>query len=108
MVPAFASSSPATMRSVVGLPEPEGPSKAANEPASTLKLMSCRTCVLPQVLAKPFTLTAFKTMPQMIGEAASLLVGFASRALQYANRAAKSKSDQRNLLDCSSFIRRNK
>src|SRR5438270_9710408 len=51
------------MRSVVDFPQPEGPSKAAKEPASTLKLMLCKICVSPQVLPKPLTLTAFKDHP---------------------------------------------
>src|SRR5512133_2800837 len=60
--PALASSSPAMMRSVVDFPQPDGPSSAANDPASTLKLMSCRMCVSPHVLLRPLTLTAFKTV----------------------------------------------
>src|SRR5258708_40195836 len=38
MVPAVGSSSPAIMRSVVGLPQPEGPNRQRNWPSSTVKL----------------------------------------------------------------------
>src|SRR5260221_6580893 len=38
MVPAVGSSSPAIMRSVVVLPQPEGPSRQRNSPSSTVKL----------------------------------------------------------------------
>src|SRR3954462_11244443 len=38
MVPAVGSSSPAIMRSVVVLPQPEGPSRQRNWPSSTVKL----------------------------------------------------------------------
>ena len=38
MVPAVGNSSPAIMRSVVVLPQPEGPSRQRNSPSSTVKL----------------------------------------------------------------------
>jgi hypothetical protein len=39
-VPEVMDSSPATMRSVVDLPQPEGPSSTMNSPSATVKLTS--------------------------------------------------------------------
>ena len=49
--PAVTVSRPAISRSVVDLPQPEGPSSTANVPASTSKLTSSTARVAPQCLA---------------------------------------------------------
>src|SRR5262245_1257030 len=51
--PELAVSSPAMMRSVVDLPQPEGPSSTQNEPGSMRRLTSCSATVSPQDLAIP-------------------------------------------------------
>ncbi len=48
IVPAVGSSKPATMRSTVVLPQPEGPRKETNSPCSTSRLKSWTTVVAPK------------------------------------------------------------
>ena len=48
MVPAVMSSSPASMRSSVDLPQPEGPTSTMNSPSEMSSEMPCRTLVLPK------------------------------------------------------------
>ena len=50
MLPAVGSSKPATMRSTVVLPQPDGPRKETNSPAPTSRLKSCTTVVAPKAL----------------------------------------------------------
>src|SRR5882762_3073566 len=59
MVPSLGCSSPATQRSVVVLPQPDGPSSVKNEPFSTLKL-ACRmpppaAPLPPKILVRDWT-----------------------------------------------------
>ena len=50
MLPAVGSSKPATMRSTVVLPQPEGPRNDTNSPAPASRLKSWTTVVVPKVL----------------------------------------------------------
>ena len=50
-LPDVGDSSPAMMRSVVDLPQPEGPSSTQKEPGSMRRFMDCNAVVLPQDLA---------------------------------------------------------
>jgi hypothetical protein len=47
IVPALWSSKPAIIRSVVVLPEPEGPSRVKNSPASISRSMPATACTSP-------------------------------------------------------------
>ena len=51
--PVLAVSSPAMMRSVVDLPQPEGPSSTQNEPSAMRRSMACSAVVSPQDLEIP-------------------------------------------------------
>src|SRR5512141_1385816 len=62
--PPFNGSSPARMRSVVVLPEPDGPSSAKNSPGSMSRSMPCSTVTAPWRL----------TMPRMLTSAGSFIV----------------------------------
>src|SRR6187402_525102 len=48
ILPALGSSKPATMRSTVVLPQPDGPRKETNSPRSTSRLKSSTTVVAPK------------------------------------------------------------
>ena len=48
MLPPVMSSSPASMRSSVDLPQPEGPTSTMNSPSAMSSEMPCRTLVLPK------------------------------------------------------------
>ena len=48
--PELGSSKPATIRSIVVLPQPEGPRKETNSPCRTSRLNSCTTTVVPKAL----------------------------------------------------------
>ena len=50
MRPALGSSRPATIRSVVVLPQPEGPSRAKNDPDGIVKVRSSTALKLPNRL----------------------------------------------------------
>src|SRR5437868_6935492 len=52
--PAVAVSSPAMMRSVVDLPQPEGPRSTQNEPGSICRSTACRAVLSPHDLAIRF------------------------------------------------------
>ena len=54
MVPAVGNSSPAIMRSVVVLPQPEGPSRQRNSPSSTVKLASLDGMEIPEGFVERF------------------------------------------------------
>src|SRR5690606_37731078 len=56
--PASTSSRPATMRRVVDFPQPDGPRRTRNSPASARKLMPSTATVLPQTLRIPCASTA--------------------------------------------------
>src|SRR3954447_7714191 len=56
MVPAVGNSSPAIMRSVVVLPQPEGPSRQRNWPSSTVKLADLTAWNVPKDLSSASTL----------------------------------------------------
>ena len=56
-------SRPAIRRRVVDLPQPEGPSKTAKDPASTSKLMSSTARAAAQCLLTPCTEIAAKRSP---------------------------------------------
>ena len=51
MVPPETVSRPATMRSKVDLPQPEGPTSTTNCPSVISTLTSCRTLTVPNALA---------------------------------------------------------
>ena len=51
--PALISSSPATMRSNVDLPQPDGPTKTTNSPSSIARSTPWITGTLPKLLATP-------------------------------------------------------
>src|SRR5262245_36309279 len=51
--PVVGSSSPATMRRVVVLPQPDAPSRAKNEPAGTVRLRSSTAVKSPKRLVTP-------------------------------------------------------
>src|SRR5688500_19722687 len=51
--PAVGVSSPATMRSVVVFPQPDGPSRAKNEPAGMVSVRSSTATALPNCLRRP-------------------------------------------------------
>ena len=48
MLPALMSSSPASMRSSVDLPQPEGPTRTMNSPSAMSREMPCSTFVVPK------------------------------------------------------------
>ena len=48
IVPPVISSSPASMRSSVDLPQPDGPTRTTNSPSLMSKLTPCRTFVVPK------------------------------------------------------------
>ena len=56
MRPASGVSRPATQRSVVVLPQPEGPSRLTNSPSAATKLTSSMTSLSPKRLLSPSTL----------------------------------------------------
>ena len=49
--PLVISSSPATIRSRVDLPQPEGPTRTTNSPSGMSISTPCRMCVLPKYLS---------------------------------------------------------
>src|SRR5215212_3381889 len=51
--PAVGVSRPATMRSVVVLPQPEGPSRAKNEPAGMVSVRSSTATAAPKAFRRP-------------------------------------------------------
>ena len=55
MAPALGSSSPAIMRSVVVLPQPDGPSRQKNSPSSTVKLDGLRAWKGPKRFSRSRT-----------------------------------------------------
>src|SRR3954447_20300317 len=56
MLPLVGSSRPATIRSVVVLPQPEGPSSAKNRPCSTTRSRSSTAVNTPNRLVTPLSL----------------------------------------------------
>src|SRR5688572_18895604 len=50
MLPELMSSSPASMRSSVDLPQPDGPTRTMNSPSEMSSEMPCRTLVVPKDL----------------------------------------------------------
>ena len=50
MLPPLMSSSPASIRSSVDLPQPEGPTSTMNSPSAMSSEIPCRTRVLPKSL----------------------------------------------------------
>ena len=52
MLPEVGSSSPAIMRSVVVLPQPDGPSMTKNSPSATVKFESCTATKSPNALCR--------------------------------------------------------
>jgi hypothetical protein len=54
-VPSLTSSSPAIMRSVVDLPQPDGPRRIANVPSSTRNETSSTPIASPQRLVMPLS-----------------------------------------------------
>ncbi len=58
MAPAVGSSNPAIIRSIVVLPEPEGPRRAKNSPSTMSRSMSSTATTSPKVLVTPTRRTA--------------------------------------------------
>src|SRR3954469_12318447 len=58
MRPASGCSKPAIMRSVVVLPEPDGPSSVKNSPSPTTTSTSCTATTSPYVLRRPSARTS--------------------------------------------------
>ena len=57
MVPAVISSSPASMRSSVDLPQPDGPTSTMNSPSLMSKPMPWMTLVLPKLFSMSLNVT---------------------------------------------------
>ena len=51
IVPPVISSSPASIRSSVDLPQPDGPTSTTNSPSLMSKLTPCSTLVVPKVFS---------------------------------------------------------
>src|SRR4051794_31411330 len=62
IVPEVGSSKPATMRSTVVLPQPDGPRKEMNSPVATSRLKSCTTVVWPKDLRTCWILRKWSAM----------------------------------------------
>src|SRR5580693_7046885 len=67
MRPEDGSSSPAIMRSVVVLPQPDGPSRQKNSPSSTMKVESCTATKPPKDLCR-FSTRIAATAPALVRE----------------------------------------
>ncbi len=56
-------SSPASMRSVVVFPHPDGPTRTMNSPASTVRFRSSTAVSAPKSFQTPSSLTSFSISP---------------------------------------------
>ena len=61
--PTVGSSSPATIRSVVVLPQPDGPSRAKNDPFGTVRVRSSTALNVPKSLV---TSTSLRSSPELV------------------------------------------
>src|SRR5450830_608744 len=67
-VPEVIVSSPASMRSAVVLPQPEGPTSMTNSPSATTRLMSDTACVPSEyTLVTPLKVTPATTVTSYLG-----------------------------------------
>ena len=68
MVPPVISSSPASMRSSVDLPQPDGPTSTMNSPSLMSKPMPWMTLVLPKLFSMSLNDTdAMIVLPMLVG-----------------------------------------
>src|SRR5216117_67866 len=62
--PSLISSSPATMRSSVDLPQPDGPTSTQNSPSATVTSTACTTSVWPKRLRTCLSITSAMAFEQ--------------------------------------------
>src|SRR5712691_6946050 len=95
IVPASGRSKPAIIRSVVVLPDPDGPSSVKNSPSATRRSTSSTATTLPYVLRPPTTSTsAAKRRLEYVQTVVELLVGDDERHVQPDDVAVEAAREQ--------------
>src|SRR3954452_628612 len=87
--PSSGCSKPAISRSVVVLPEPEGPSSVKNSPARTSRSTPATACTSPYALRTPVSLTSTAASPDAAGGSAAAFACVGKRLLEHVAAAVE-------------------